>query len=393
MHTVHPQSISSLPPLSYLLLLLALVFTPLTLRAQPAADPPQVGLALSGGGVKGFAHIGVLKVLEEINMPIDYLAGTSMGSIVGALYATGYRADALEKMTLTTDWRYFFSDTPRRRYLSMEGKRWDARYIGSLPIRPGFQVELPTGLIAGQRVADLLSHLTWPVHHIEDFTQLPIPFVCVATDLATGDAVVLNRGYLPDALRASMAVPTVFRPVQIDSLLLADGGIVRNLPAEDVRQLGADVVIGVDVSSPLKTSSELTSITKILGQTVGFQVQFSTREQREASDYLIRPEMDGISLFDFDQIAAMIDRGEAAARAMLPELQALADSLNRLRLPPPTYKPPRADSVYINDLKIEGLHRIPRILRTRSPESQCADLDHTRCNARRNRPGLQHGFF
>ncbi len=330
--------------------------------AQDAPDRPRVGLALSGGGVRGFAHVGVLKVLEEINMPIDYIAGTSMGGIIGALYASGYRADALEELVLTTDWSRFFADAPARRYLDMDAKRRDGRFIGSLPIYNRTRLVLPSGLIAGQRIAEFMARLTWQVHHIEDFTQLPIPFVCVATDIETGKAVPLRGGYLPQALRASMAVPSVFTPVKLGNQLLVDGGVARNLPAQDAHDLGADIVIGVDVSAPLRTDAEIRSFLDILDQTVGFYMQLSTEAQQRLVDHLILPEVAGYGLFDLDQTQEMIQQGEAAARRILPELKALADSLNRDAGPAPVYIAAPLDSVYVTDLRIEGLRNTPRRL-------------------------------
>lgn len=342
------------------LYILALCLLPaLTALGQDAQERPKVGLALSGGGVRGFAHVGVLKVLEEINMPIDYIAGTSMGGIVGALYASGYRAEALEELVVTTNWSRFFSDAPARRYLVMDAKRRDGRFSGSLPIRDRTRLELPSGLIGGQRIAEFMARLTWQVHHIDDFSHLPIPFVCVATDVETGEAVPLRGGYLPQALRASMAVPSVFTPVKLGNQLLVDGGVARNLPAQDAHDLGADIVIGVDVSAPLKTDAEIRSFLDILNQTVGFYMQSSTQAQQRLVDYLITPDVAGYSLFDLNDTVEMIHQGEVAARRMLPELKALADSLNRIAPSPPSYVAAPLDSVYIRAISIEGLQNVP----------------------------------
>lgn len=320
----------------------------------------KIGLALSGGGAKGFAHIGVLKVLEEINMPIDYITGTSMGSIAGALYALGYKAEEIEHIAINADWPDLLTDEPSRRFLSMEEKMWDGKYLGELTIREK-KVTLPAGLIAGQKITNMLSKLTWPAHHIDDFSQLPIPFACVATDIATGEAVVLNKGFLPDAIRSSMAIPTVFTPIRIDNRLLVDGGMVRNLPAEDVKNMGADIVIGVDVSYTLLPVEELQSFLDIITQSLSFVEAKSRVKQHELCDILIEPNLEGYDTFSFTQVKNIIDRGEQAARAALPQLQALVDSLG-MASAEPGFIPAQIDSFYINSLAVQGLRDVSQRL-------------------------------
>lgn len=250
---------------NYLRRCLALViFAAAPIDAQePVVDRPKVGLALSGVSARGFAHIGVLKVLEEVGMPVDYITGTSMGSIVGSLYAIGYPVEELDNIARQVDWDDLFRDNVGRRYMSMEDKRWDARYQASLFLDRG-RIRLPSGLVAGQKVSELLARLTWSVHHVSNFDELPIPFACVATDIATGEPVVLRKGSLPEAVRASMAIPTLFTPVIINDRLLVDGLIARNLPAQEVRKMGAHVVIGVDVGSDLWPVEDLESMVDIL---------------------------------------------------------------------------------------------------------------------------------
>ncbi len=320
---------------------------------------PKIGLALSGGGAKGLAHIGVLKVLEEAGVPIDYIGGTSMGSIVGALYAIGYRADELEKLALKTNWANLLTDEVSRRYVAMEEKIWDGRYMGSFPIS-NRSVQLPSGLIAGQKVSNFLARLTWSVHHIDDFKQLPIPFVCVATDIATGKAVSIDSGFLPDAIRASMAIPTAFTPNKLEDRLLVDGGLVRNLPAEDVQRLGADIIIGVDVSFALIPEQQIKSFLDIITQSLSFVEAQSREKQHELCNLLIQPDMTGLTMFSFFNVEQIIQRGETAARAMLPQITALLDSLQISKGQPFEFLPPTVDSIYIKDLKITGLHDVSR---------------------------------
>lgn len=324
-------------------------------------ERPKIGLALSGGGAKGFCHIGVLKVLEEIQMPIDYITGTSMGSIIGGLYAIGYKAEDLEDLALNTDWANLFSDNVERHSLTMEQKMWDGRYVATLALKGG-KIRLPSGLISGQKITRLLNRLTLPAQHIRDFQDFPIPFTCVATNIVTGEAVVLNEGYLSDALRASMAIPTVFTPIKMNDTLMVDGGLVRNLPAEDVINMGADIIIGVDVGAPLLKQEQLNSFWSIIDQTASFQIVASTKEQRKYCDYLIVPDMGEFSTFSFDQAAFFIQQGEAAARQMLPQLNALADSLNRISKPARISRPVEIDSAYVTDMEISGLGKLSKRL-------------------------------
>jgi len=322
-----------------------------------AGARPKIGLALSGGGAKGFAHIGVIKVLEEVGVPIDYISGTSMGSVVGALYAIGYDAAQLERLTRTIDWQEMLSDEIDRNDLSMEEKMWDGRYIGNFPIRQG-TVSLPAGLISGQKISKMLSHLTLSVHHIDDFSEFPIPFLCVATDLATGEAVSLKNGYLPDAIRASMAIPTILTPIKIDNYVFADGGLSRNLPAVDLKEAGMDIVIGVDVSITLLDADSLNSIFDVLMQSMSFMEAESRIRQYNVCDILIQPELKGYTMFDFGEVRKLIKMGENAARQHITELQELADYMNQVHQANSdriNYIPTVVDSLYIFDYDVEGL--------------------------------------
>ncbi len=329
--------------------------------AQETFQRPRIGLALSGGGAKGFAHIGVLKVLEEIGLPIDCITGTSMGSVIGGLYAIGYTTDSLAALARRKDWPQFFNDAATRRDLPMEEKLWDGRYFATFPIRKG-NVQLPGGLVAGQKISALLSRLTWSVHHLTDFKQLPIPFACVATDLETGEAVTLDHGFLPEAIRASIAIPTVFTPVQLDDRLLVDGGVIRNFPVEDVRRLGADIVIGVDVGSPLSSRERLNSFFDIIDQISSYRAAEINALQRRRCDILITPDLTGLTAASFDRADTLIKRGAIAARRMLPRLRALADSLRTLMPSRRLYKIPHIDSLRIHDVAITGLRDVSRRL-------------------------------
>lgn len=342
-------------------LILLLIWAAATaLQAHPGCTRPKVGLALSGGGAKGFAHIGVLKVIEEAGLPIDCIAGSSIGSIIGGLYAIGYSPAEMESLATEIDWSDFFSDSRERRYLAMVEKQWDSRYIATLNLRQR-TVQLPAGLVTGQKISSLFSRLTWPVHHINNFSNLPIPFVCIATDIESGEAVPLRSGFLPEALRASMAIPTLFTPMLIDSLLLVDGGLTRNLPASDVRELGADYVIGVDVGAPLKTAERLDSFIAIMDQALSLQAAKSTQYERDLCKVLIVPELGNLNFSDFEQVGKFVELGEQAARAHLDEFRALLDSLkvcdDQLTRPVRS-KPAQFDSIFVYELELTGMHRL-----------------------------------
>ena len=262
-----------------------------TPRATTDAPRPRVGVVLSGGSAKGFAHIGVLRVLEEAGIRADVVTGTSMGSLVGGLYAIGYGPDALHQIATGQQWDLLFSDPAGPAFVGPTGRAIENQTVISFPLVGG-RVRLPSGLVAGQQISRLLSRLTWPVHGIDDFRLLPIPFAAVATDIETGEAVTLDHGSLAMAMRASLSLPGVFRPVTIDGRLLVDGGIARNLPSEEAKALGADILICSDVSEPPVDAVNLRSLFDVLMQTITFQMEASTAEQRSLCDVLIRPDIE-----------------------------------------------------------------------------------------------------
>jgi NTE family protein len=341
--------------------LLSVLFACFIAGPDAADGRPKVGVALGGGAAKGLAHIGVLKVLEEAGVPIDCITGVSMGSVVGGLYAVGYTASELETIALEADWAELFSDREGRRVLHMEQKPWDSRHLATLPMR-GVMPRAPSGLIEGGNVVRLFSQLSLPRQRTGDFRQFPIRFACVATDIMTGQAVILDRGFLAEAIRASMAIPTVFSPIEIDGRLLVDGGLVRLLPAEDVKNLGADIVIGVDVGKREYTADELTSFIAISNQTLNLMLDPALEEQHRLCDILVQPDMEGVSLADFRNARRIIQRGEEAARAVFPRLRALADSLSAPSSDggPGELRAAPMDSVYVTKLSVEGLSDVPR---------------------------------
>ena len=231
----------------------------------------KVGVVLSGGGAKGFAHVGVLKVLEEAGIPIDYIAGTSMGAVVGGLYAAGYSSDLIDSLIKIQDWSYLMRDDIYRKHQHASRRDHQKRYIISLPYQLKFRekrgkVTLPPGVYAGQNIYTLFLKLTAGYQHDLDFDDLPIPFGCVAADVRSGKEVVLREGSLPEAIRASMAIPGMFTPVEKDSMLLIDGGVINNFPVDLVRSMGADRVIGVifppDEEAIEKSRGSITEVTE-----------------------------------------------------------------------------------------------------------------------------------
>ncbi len=297
-----------------------------------AADPaganaarPRVCLVLSGGGALGLAHVGVLKVLEELHVPVDCIAGTSMGAIVGGLYAAGYSADELERISLGMDWREMLRDAPDRRDLPYRRKVDDLTYLTRWELGfSGGKLRLPSGLVSGQKLQTALRILALRAADVDDFDRLPVPFRAVATDIGTGETVVLGHGDLAEALRASMAVPGLFSPVEVDGRLLVDGGVVANLPVETARALGAGVVIAVDLGEPLSSLGRPESIAGILSRTSGFLSRLNVEKSLAGVDILLHPSLGDLKLLDFHAAPEILSQGAAAARAQQDALRRLA---------------------------------------------------------------------
>jgi len=294
------------------------------------ADGRKVGLALSGGGARGAAHVGVLKVLEELGIQPDYIAGTSMGAIVGGLYASGLSPAEIEAAIETVDWINAFKDQPPRQDQSFRRKLEDRSF--TVDPKLGFnrgRVQIPLGTKQGQKLMLLLEGYTGHVARVTGFDELPIPFRAVAADIVTGERVVLDSGSLATALRASMSIPTFFAPVELDGRLLVDGGIASNLPVDVVREMGAEVVIAVDISSPLATREELGSSVAIFHQLNGILIRRDTdRQIRELtpSDLLLAPDLGEVKTASFDRLPEAVASGETEARAHAAELRRFAGS-------------------------------------------------------------------
>ena len=338
-------------------------------RVEAQSPAPRIGLALSGGGARGLAHIGVLKVLEELRVPVHCVTGTSMGSIVGGAYASGTTPDRIEKFVQETDWERVFSDRPPRAEVAIQRKIEDYKTLFAPEYGvSGSGLALPKGVLAGVSIEGFLRKLVDPAIGTTDFQKLPIPFRAVAADIETGEAVVLRRGSLSQAMRASMSVPGALAPVEIDGRLLVDGGIADNLPIDLARKVCADVVIAVNISTPPLKRSEITSALSVAGQLINFLGKLHVDNQLKSlgsRDVLIAPELGDISSGSFERSADAIRIGEEAARAMAAQLQ-------RYSLPPEQYAALRRSQVrerkglgMVSEIRFEGLERTsPKVLRS-----------------------------
>jgi NTE family protein len=279
---------------------------------------PKVGLVLSGGGAKGYAHIGALKVIREAGLEFDYISGTSMGAIVGGLYAIGYSPEFIEKMVSSQDWNELLLDKIDRRNLTKDQKAFNEQQFISFPVSRE-KVSLPFGIKYGQKVTSLLSYLTSPVFKDSNFSNFQTPFLCIGTDIANGESVVLENGNLAKSMRASMAIPTVFTPVTINDRLLVDGGLVNNFPAKELAERGCDIIIGIDVQSHKDFEiSDLSSITSILDRSAGFYREALFDTAMNYIDLYIGPDLKGYSVSSFQAYDSIILRGRKRHTPNLP---------------------------------------------------------------------------
>lgn len=313
-----------------------------------AVPHPRVGLVLSGGSAKGFAHIGVLQVLHQLGIHVDLVTGTSMGAIIGGLYAAGYTPDQLDSLVTREDWSDLFRRPMDRRLQSPAEKASSERYMITFPLEHA-RIALPEAVIPRQGIVEHLERYTWPVHDVSDFDSLPTPFGALVTNLNTGKAILLRHGSLAQAIEASAAVPGAFAPVRLpDGTPVVDGAVVRNIPAQDARAMGADLVICVDVSERPAPADSLHTLIDVMDQTVSFRVQDVNRIERPLCNVVISPDVNGVPSLDFSQGRLWIARGREAALARRAELMAIADSEHAARgATPPRPPMPRPDSMFL----------------------------------------------
>ena len=308
--------------LSLILVLLPVLFLALPALAQ---ERKKVGVVLSGGGAKGVAPIQALKVIEEAGIPIDYIVGTSMGSIIGGLYSIGYTPQQLDSMVRKQDWMFLLSDRVKRSAMSLNEREKSEKYVFSFPFTKSPKDAVSGGIIKGQNLANLFTELTVGYHDSVDFNKLPIPFACVSQNIVNGEQIVFHNGILATAMRASMAIPGVFTPVRKDSMILIDGGMINNYPVDVARSMGADIIIGVDVQNNLKGIDKLNSAPDILSQIIDLTTKNNHQSNVGLTDTYIKVNVEGYSSASFTPAAidSLMHRGEVAARKQWASLLAL----------------------------------------------------------------------
>lgn len=306
-----------------------ILFLYAALQSLPAQQRMKVGVVLSGGGAKGAAHIGVLKVIEEAGIPVDYIVGTSMGAVIGGLYAIGYTPAQLDSLIKGQDWAFLLSDGPSRKEQTLNERDFSEKYLLSVPLIKTTKPEV-SGLIRGENLNNLLSRLTISYHDSIDYNRLPVPFACVATNITDGKEVVLHSGVLAVSIRASMSIPGVFTPVKKDSMILVDGGLVNNYPVDVARRMGADIVIGSTVQGDLPDTDKITNVADILSQLISIFTRTKFDENIRDSDLHFQIDTKNFSTLDFkpEVIDSMIYRGWDTAHSQWDKLMAIKQKLH-----------------------------------------------------------------
>lgn len=343
---------------SFILLIFMFCFFIGASQSTANQEEVKVGLVLSGGGAKGFAHIGALKVIEEAGVKIDYIGGTSMGAIIGALYASGYTANELDSIFRNTDFTQLIQDNLPRDAKTFYEKEDSERYALALLFNK-FKISFPSAISSGQNIYNELVRLLYHVRDIEDFNKLPIPFFCIATNVETGNEVVLNSGYLPEAIMASGTFPSLFEPSEINGQVLIDGGVINNYPVARVQKMGANVIIGVDVQHGLSKRENLASATEILLQINNYRTVKDMVEKVKQTDVYIKPDIAKYSVIDFGFLNEIINTGEIAARENYVALKELAIKQKKSNLParvPVVCK----DTLQLEELIIKGSENYSR---------------------------------
>ncbi|HEX5001659.1 MAG TPA: patatin-like phospholipase family protein [Bacteroidia bacterium] len=317
---------------------------------------PKIGLALSGGGAKGLGHIGIMQAIDSAGLHIDYVTGTSMGSIMGAMYAVGYSADSILKIAKSLNWDVLFSNRPSLTNVSVDEKPEYGMYAAEIPIVNG-KPQISKGVFEAEELWLTLSKYFMPVHNVKDFSKFKRGFSCIGTDLETGDKVVMDHGEIVTALRGSMAIPSIFTPIEYDGKTVVDGGIIRNFPVGDVKDMGADYVIGVNVTQGLSKAADLTSMISILYQISFYRDAADFVEQQKICDNFIQVPLENYSAASFNSADSIIEISRQTGRLWYPVFKALADSLNKYYPEEVTNEPSyqMTDSILINDISIDGI--------------------------------------
>ena len=342
------------------------------------APRPKVGIVLSGGGARGAAHIGALKYIEEIGLPVDYIVGTSMGSIIGGLYALGYTPDEIGALISHLDWSKYMGNNIERRDISSAEKYRRSTYLVNIPFNhgelgqqirsmsnndktessPSFISSLPDAFIGGTDLLNLFNSLCIGYQDPIDFNELPIPFACVATDILTGEAVVLRSGKFPEAIRASMAIPGVFSPITINGKVLMDGGLVNNFPTDVCRNIGADIIIGIEVSSMMKSDiNDLKSLPQLASQLMDVVTMGHDQENRKLCDLYIRPNVNDFGMLSFttEAIDTIVQRGYQFTSQFHDELLTIKRYIDSIEPATKILQAPKAQYVTDDTIRLENI--------------------------------------
>jgi NTE family protein len=314
---------------------------------------PKIGLTLSGGGAKGLAHVGIMKALDSAGLHVDYVTGTSMGSVVGGLYAAGYSGNEIEKIARKIDWDLLFTNRASLRSFIIEEKEQYQRYAVELPwVNQKFRL---AGVLESQELWLKFSELFFPVYAIKDFSKMPKGFQCIGANISSGDAVVLKSGEIVSAVRASMAIPSVFKPVELDSIKLVDGGIVRNFPVKEVINMGANFVIGSNVSGDLMVTEQINNIFDIVTQISTFREDIDNKMQQKLCNVYVFHPLKGFGTSSFSSTDEIIRQGTETGMKLYPYFKKMADSLNAIYGVQDIKEFKRPDSVLISDYEVRGL--------------------------------------
>jgi NTE family protein len=344
------------PKISCFSNILATLFLALLTLPSLQAQRPKVGLVLSGGGAKGISHIGILQAIDSAGLKIDYLTGTSMGSIIGGLYAVGYSGKEIEKISNNLNWDAILSNKPNFSQISIEEKDEYGKYsveIGLKKLKP----QIGTGLIESETLWLTLNELFMPVYNIKDFSKFNIPFKCIATDLLDGKAVVLSDGEIVSCVRSSMAIPSVFTAIDKDSTKLVDGGIIRNFPVIDIKEMGADIVIGVNLFKGLPDISKLNNMLDVFYQITQYRDAEDLVTEKKLCNLIIEPPVEMYGAGSFDATKDILRIGKETGKLYYPYFKHLADSLNNIYHVEcnPSTRLPKTEKIYIDDIKSQGI--------------------------------------
>lgn len=351
---------------SFLLMTLIGIFSVYNVEAQEVNDSvapknvrhrPKVGVVLCGGGAKGFAEIPILKAIDEAGVPVDYIGGTSIGSIIGSLYAVGYDPDVIEDLVRKQDWNNVIYDRIPLKYLPIDQKINTRKYLATFPISNG-KIKLKSSMVDGVYVNMLLSRLMLPADNIRDYRKLSVPFYCIATDVEHATQYEMTKGNLSRSVRASMSIPFLFRPVSLDGKLLIDGGMVNNFPVRNMKERGVDIIIGVDLEDATIPASQIDNSLGLLESLMNLSSLEESLYARSNCDIYIKPNLHGRSMLSFNDFDSIIQFGEEAAREFYPQFQKLAGFLQEMEpyeINRPHVQP--VDTLYIVAIQVEGVSK------------------------------------